>query len=246
LKFQQKTFDEIENRAIAQQRHEQLMKAQEAQRQATLQARDGTDDLKRQLTEARIREINERINRANKKSEDAGKNDKPPAKEIVNANKLRNNLLPKLETAIPVLDRLHKEGRWGTLTTLLALDPRAAEVAFKNDPEAINLILTFAYFRSKEFEDAGKALTRKEDQILAPIVRGDLRVYEGIRNALVEGQKTLAVEQKQLENVYPYIKKINDAFRKEMSSTFEIGKIYTDAKGNKAKYLGPDEWEEVK
>jgi hypothetical protein len=38
LKFQQKTFDEIENRAIAQQRHEQLMKAQEAQRQATLQA----------------------------------------------------------------------------------------------------------------------------------------------------------------------------------------------------------------
>ncbi len=61
---------------------------------------------------------------------------------------------------------------------------------------------------------------------------------------MVEGQKTLALEQKQFENAYPYIKKVNDAFRKEISSGYEVGKIYTDAKGNKAKYLGPGQWEE--
>ena len=131
---------------------------------------------------------------------------------------------------------------------MLAIDSRAAEFAFRNDPEALNLILTLAYFRSKEFETAGKALTRKEDQILAPIVRGDLRAYEGIRNAMVDAQKTLSSEQKGLENIYPYIKKVNDAFRKEMSGgsedRFEVGKIYTDSDGNKAKYLGNGKWED--
>ena len=208
----------------------------------------GGDDLKRQLQEARLKQINEQIARANRKAEEAGKNERPPAKEIVAQNTLRNNLLPKLETAIPVLDRLNKENNWGKLTSLLAIDSRAAEFAFRNDPEALNLILTLAYFRSKEFETAGKALTRKEDQILAPIVRGDLRVYEGIRNAMVDAQKTLSSEQKGLENIYPYIKKVNDAFRKEMSGgsedRFEVGKIYTDSDGNKAKYLGNGQWEE--
>ena len=210
----------------------------------------GGDDLKRQLQQARLQQIKEQIARANRKAEEAGKNEKPPAKEIVNANTLRNNLLPKLETAIPVLDRLNKEGKWTKLTSLLAIDSRAAEFAFRNDPEAINLILTLAYFRSKEFETAGKALTRKEDQILAPIVRGDLRVYEGIRNAMVDAQKTLTSEQKGLENIYPFIKKVNDAFRKEMSGgsspsdAFETGKIYTDGSGNRAKYLGNGKWEE--
>ena len=126
---------------------------------------------------------------------------KPPPANVLEANRLRSTLIPKIESALPVIDRLAKEksnlgvSKWAELTTLLAADPRAAEFRFKDDPEAINLILTLAYFRSKEFETAGKALTRKEDQILAPIVRGDLRVYEGIRNALVEGTKTLKQEQ---------------------------------------------------
>lgn len=50
FKFQQKTFDEIENRAVAQQRYEQLMKAQEAQRQATLQAAGGVGDERQKPT----------------------------------------------------------------------------------------------------------------------------------------------------------------------------------------------------
>jgi uncharacterized protein YcfJ len=241
----------VQDIAIAQRRHQDQIAAQAAQRAAMIEAariRSGGDDLKRQLTEARIREVNARIDRANKKAEDAGKNEKPPAKEIVAQNTLRNNLIPKLESAIPVLDRLHQEGKWGKLTTFLAADPRAAELAFKNDPEALNLILTLAYFRSKEFETAGKALTKKEDQILAPIVRGDLRVYQGIRNAMVDAQKTLTLEQKGLENAYPYIRKVNDAFRKEITGVsedkFEVGKTYTDSDGNKAKYLGNGQWEE--
>jgi hypothetical protein len=145
----------------------------------------------------------------------AGATQKIP-KEITAQNTLRNNLIPKIEEAMPVLDRLNRENKWNTLTALLAFDTRAAEVAFKDDKEALNLILTLAYFRSKEFETAGKALTRKEDQILAPIVRGDLRAYEGIKNALEVGLKTLKQEQKGLEAVYPALKTYNDVIRGEL------------------------------
>lgn len=144
-----------------------------------------------------------------------GKDAKPPPKEIVAQNQLRNTLIPKIEESLPVLDRLNKEGKWNTMTTLLAVDPRAAELQFKNDPEALSLILTLAYFRSKEFETAGKALTKKEDQILAPIVRGDLRSYEGLKNAMESGLKTLKSEQKGLEATYPFIKTYNDVLRGE-------------------------------
>lgn len=147
---------------------------------------------------------------------------KPPPQTVLEANRLRNTIIPKIEQAIPVLDRLSKEksnlgvSKWSELTSLLAVDPRAAELRFKDDPEAINLILTLAYFRSKEFETAGKALTRKEDQILAPIVRGDLRVYEGLRNAMIEGSKTLKQEQMSMERSYPFIARENAAYRGEL------------------------------
>lgn len=147
------------------------------------------------------------------------KNLKPPPKEIVQQNSLRNTLIPKLEEALPVLDRLNKEGKWNNLTTLLAVDPRVAEYQFRNDPEALNLILTLAYFRSKEFETAGKALTKKEDQILAPIVRGDLRVYEGLRNAMSKGVQTLKQEQQGLEKTYPYLEAFNKAYKGESTET---------------------------
>jgi hypothetical protein len=79
----------------------------------------------------------------------------------------------------------------------------------------LSLIRTLAYFRSVEFETAGKALTRKEDQILAPIVRSDLRVYEGTRGALLDGLKTMQQEQIGLEAMYPYIKTYNQTLRGE-------------------------------
>jgi len=172
--------------------------------------------LRRQGLDIKQQMLNMRMNQASQSA--TNKNLKPPAKEILAQNTLRNNLIPKIEESLPVLERLNKEGKWNTMTALLALDTRAAELQFRNDPEALNLILTLAYFRSKEFETAGKALTRKEDQILAPIVRGDLRVYEGIKNAMEVGLKTLKTEQRQLEAASPYIKEINKVMRGEGDS----------------------------
>lgn len=151
----------------------------------------------------------------------ATKGEKPPAKEIILRNELRNTLIPKLESAIPIIDRLNQENKWNKLTSLLAIDPRAAEAQFKNDEEALSLIRTLAYFRSKEFETAGKALTRKEDQILAPIVRSDLRVYEATRGALLDGLKTMQQEQIGLEAMYPYIKTYNQTMRGEVEGSGE-------------------------
>jgi len=165
------------------------------------------------------------------------KSGKPPPEKITAQNQLRNNLIPKIEKALPVIDRLEREGKWSDLSTLLAIDPRVAEYQFRNDKEAIDLILTLAYFRSKEFETAGKALTRVEDKILSPIVRGDLRVYEGIKNAMEDGLQTLRNEQRGIESTYPSIKSYNQALRGEVtqsSSAFtedemqsERGRAYT-------------------
>lgn len=119
------------------------------------------------------------------------------------AYRLRQNLIPELEEGIDILDRINKEGNWGKMTTLLALDTRAAEAAFKNDPEALKLIRTFAFFRSKEFETGGKALTKMEDRILAPLYRSDLRVYEAVRNAMVTGSQEMTREKIKLEEQFP-------------------------------------------
>jgi len=124
-------------------------------------------------------------------------------KEERAAHRLRTNLIPELEEGIDILDRLNQEGKWNKMTTLLALDTRAAEAAFRNDPEALKLIRTFAFFRSKEFETGGKALTRMEDKILAPLYRSDLRVYEAVRNAMVQGTLEMSREKQKLEEQFP-------------------------------------------
>lgn len=193
---------EVKARMIAQEAYQNEML--EVRRQGLALQRKGLD-LRKQQADAKVA-AQPKLN--------------PPPKDIVQQNALRNSLIPKLQEAIPILDRLHKENKWGTLTTLLAVPGYGTNVAerqFKDDPEALNLILTLAYFRSKEFETAGKALTRKEDQILAPIVRGDLRVYEGMRNAMSQGLKTLKQEQAGLEKTYPYLEAYNKAFRGDVA-----------------------------
>lgn len=127
-------------------------------------------------------------------------------KEDRAAYQLRESLIPELEKALPILDRINKEGRWTEMTASLGLDPRVAEMQFRNDPEALNLIRTFALFRSKEFETAGKALTKMENKILAPLYQADFRVYEGIRNAITSGLGELKRQKGFLENQYPSLK----------------------------------------
>jgi hypothetical protein len=120
---------------------------------------------------------------------------------------IRNTLIPSLEEGIKTLDRLEKDGQWTLMTSLLAIDSRAAELAFRKDPEALNLIRTFAKFRSKEFETAGKALTTREDLILKPLYQATFRTYEGTRNAMQEGLDEMKTEQSNLVNQYPQLTK---------------------------------------
>ena len=189
--------------------------AQEAARKEEAKERERRADVRAKLARDQALAL------ATLKSEKGGK---APAKEIVGQNQLRNTLIPKLEEVLPIMERLNKEGKWNTLTSLLALDPRAAELQFKNDEEALKAIRTFAYFRSKEFETAGKALTRKEDAILAPIYRSDFRVYEGARGAIQDGLKTMKQEQAGLEGMYPYIKDYNQILRGEASKDIDVNK----------------------
>jgi len=134
---------------------------------------------------------------------DGGRGSQKLTKEERSAYRLRENLIPELEDGIKILDRLQSEGKWGKMTSLLALDTRAAEAAFRDDPEALKLVRTFAYFRSKEFETGGKALTRMEDKILAPLYRSDLRVYEAVRNAMQQGVTEMSREKDRLEEQFP-------------------------------------------
>ena len=131
--------------------------------------------------------------------------DKMP-KEDRAAYQLRETLIPQLEKALPVLDRINKQGKWTNMTIALGLDPRVAENEFRNDPEALDLIRTFALFRSKEFETAGKALTRVENKILAPLYQSEFRVYEGIRNAMNSGLEEMKRQKGFIENQYPSLK----------------------------------------
>ena len=131
--------------------------------------------------------------------------DKMP-KEDRAAYQLRETLIPQLEKALPVLDRINKQGKWTNMTIALGLDPRVAENEFRNDPEALDLIRTFALFRSKEFETAGKALTKVENKILAPLYQSEFRVYEGIRNAMNSGLEEMKRQKGFIENQYPSLK----------------------------------------
>jgi len=129
------------------------------------------------------------------------------AKEVVQAHSLRENLIPALEEAVPVLRRLNKEGKWNDLSALLrsqdVVGLNQAEWAFRNDKEAINLIRTLAFFRSKEFETAGKALTKTENQILAPLYQAGARPFEAMENNLLQSLTQLSREQLKLERQFP-------------------------------------------
>lgn len=163
-----------------------------------------------------------------------GGRDQKLTKEERAAHRLRTNLIPELEDGIQILDRLNQEGKWNKMTTLLALDTRAAEAAFKNDPEALKLIRTFAFFRSKEFETGGKALTRMEDKILAPLYRSDLRVYEAVRNAMNQGVIEMSREKEKLEDQFPSLGGGSSTGGRESGKTVvRSGKVTSGANAGK-------------
>jgi len=158
---------------------------------------------------------NQNLNRANQLKiaemrSSGGTGGKIP-KEMIQAHSLREKIVPQLEEALPVLARLQREGKWDELSGLIGVDNRLAEYNFRDDPEAIRLIRTLALFRSSEFETAGKALTKVENKILAPLYQSGFRPYEAIDNAMKQSLMEMRKEQLRLERQYPNLRPETEA-----------------------------------
>ena len=132
---------------------------------------------------------------------------KPPDQKTRLAHDFRESVIPALEKALPVLKRLKDEGKYDQFTIALGVDKyipgNPAEQVFANDVEVLNLIRTLAKFRSAEFQTAGQALTRNEDNILKPLYQGGFRPYLALENTMKEGLSELRREQLNAERQYP-------------------------------------------
>jgi len=157
---------------------------------------------------------NQNLNRANQlkiaEMKGAGGAGGKIPKEMIQAHSLREKIIPQLEEALPTLARLQNEGKWDELSGLIGVDNRLAEYNFRDDPEAIKLIRTLALFRSSEFETAGKALTKVENKILAPLYQSGFRPYEAINNAINQSLGEMRKEQLRLERQYPNLRPQDD------------------------------------
>ena len=130
---------------------------------------------------------------------------KPPPVNIQQAVQLRNTLIPELKTVLPVLERINKQGDWPRFTGLIGVEPRAAEFSFRNDPEAQKAIRTLSRFRSAEFETAGKALTKVENRILAPLYQSGFRDYNALKGAVEDGLEAMSTQKLAYERQYPQL-----------------------------------------
>jgi hypothetical protein len=130
---------------------------------------------------------------------------KPPPINVQQAVQLRNTLIPELESVLPVLERINKQGDWPRFTGLIGVEPRAAEFSFRNDPEAQKAIRTLSRFRSAEFETAGKALTKVENRILAPLYQAGFRDYNALKGAVEDGLEAMSTQKLAYERQYPQL-----------------------------------------
>ena len=130
---------------------------------------------------------------------------KPPPVNVQQAVQLRNTLIPELKSVLPVLERINKQGDWPRFTGLIGVEPRAAEFSFRNDPEAQKAIRTLSRFRSAEFETAGKALTKVENRILAPLYQAGFRDYNALKGAVEDGLEAMSTQKLAYERQYPQL-----------------------------------------
>jgi chemotaxis protein histidine kinase CheA len=138
---------------------------------------------------------------------------KPPPINVQQAVQLRNTLIPELETVLPVLERINRQGDWPKFTGLIGVEPRAAEFAFNKDPEAQKAIRTLSRFRSAEFETAGKALTKVENKILAPLYQSGFRDYNALKGAVEDGLEAMSAQKVAYERQYPQLANQESAVR---------------------------------
>jgi len=189
--------------AAAQERVRYQEQERTAREQERRQDQERRDIERREDTQAFQREMARfRVENRAERGQAAGK---PPPANVQQAVQLRNTLIPDLEKALPVLERIQKQGDWPRFTSLIGVEPRAAEFSFRNDPEAQKAIRTLSRFRSAEFETAGKALTKVENKILAPLYQSGFRDYNALKGAIEDGLDVMTTQKLAYERQYPQL-----------------------------------------
>ena len=132
----------------------------------------------------------------------------------------RISIIPELEKAQQKLKKINDAGLWDKVSVLIALPTAVAERSLRSNKDlqkagltddAISLVRDFAQFRSEEFKTAGKALTKREDQILSPLYSSSLREYGALNNALTQSMQEMKVQNLLLERDVPSLRKSSES-----------------------------------
>lgn len=132
----------------------------------------------------------------------------------------RISIIPELQKTQERLKKINDAGLWNKVSVLIALPTSVAERSLRSNKDlqnagltddAITLVRDFAKFRSKEFETAGKALTKREDQILSPLYSSSLREYGALDNALTQSMQEMKVQNLLLERDVPSLRKSSES-----------------------------------
>ena len=132
----------------------------------------------------------------------------------------RISFVPQLEKTQEKLKKINDAGLWDKVSVLIALPTAVAERSLRSNKDlqkagltddAISLVRDFAQFRSEEFKTAGKALTKREDQILSPLYSSSLREYGALDNALTQSMQEMKVQNLLLERDVPSLRKSSES-----------------------------------
>ena len=208
------------------------------------------NSLQKQATSREEKEESLRLRRdiAAMKSAGGGEGRKETRQDSEQYN-ARISFVPQLEKTQEKLKKINDAGLWDKVSVLIALPTAVAERSLRSNKDlqkagltddAISLVRDFAQFRSEEFKTAGKALTKREDQILSPLYSSSLREYGALNNALTQSMQEMKVQNLLLERDVPSLRKsseskqaiIQQAYPQvpEFASEAEADQAYKDKK----------------
>ena len=179
------------------------------------------NSLQKQATSREEKEESLRLRRdiAAMKSAGGGEGRKETRQDSEQYN-ARISFVPQLEKTQEKLKKINDAGLWDKVSVLIALPTAVAERSLRSNKDlqkagltddAISLVRDFAQFRSEEFKTAGKALTKREDQILSPLYSSSLREYGALNNALTQSMQEMKVQNLLLERDVPSLRKSSES-----------------------------------
>jgi len=179
------------------------------------------NSLQKQATSREEKEESLRLRRdiASMKSAGGGEGRKETRQDSEQYN-ARISIIPELQKTQEKLKKINDAGLWDKVSVLIALPTAVAERSLRSNKDlqkakltddAISLVRDFSRFRSKEFETAGKALTKREDQILSPLYSSSLREYGALNNALTQSMQEMKVQNLLLERDVPSLRKSSES-----------------------------------